>query len=111
MNSPVFLAWEFWVVANDIRVVASINRLWPGEKLGLPPTERRWARYNAGFQAEIHTPASLLAEAERGYSFCAVLGGCQGRCCGAWCTDPEHKDIPGHCGRPRGYRLNRHFAS
>jgi hypothetical protein len=34
-----------------------------------------------------------------------------GQCCGTWCTAAEHASIPGHCGRPHGYRLNRHFES
>jgi hypothetical protein len=31
--------------------------------------------------------------------------------CGEWCTAEECKEIPGHCGRPAGHRLNRHFQS
>jgi hypothetical protein len=88
-----------------------INRLWPAEKLGLPPTERRWAKYNASFRAEVHTPESLLAQVAQGYSFTAVLGSCQGLCCRTWCANPEHKAVGGHCGRPHGYRANRHFQS
>ena len=61
----------------------SINRTWPAEKLGLPPAERRWGKYNGSFLAEEHTPISLLDQITQGYSFTAVLGGCQGTCCGA----------------------------
>jgi hypothetical protein len=89
----------------------SISRLYPAEKLGMPPAEKRWARYNSSFKPEQHSPESLLAQIARGYSFTAVLGGCQGLCCGSWCTISEHKEVPGHCGRPHGYRANRHFAS
>ena len=88
----------------------SINRTWPAEKLGLPPAERRWGKYNGSFLAEEHTPISLLDQITQGYSFTAVLGGCQGACCGAWCTKPDHK-VPDHCGRPGGYRSNQHFES
>jgi hypothetical protein len=93
------------------RFRVSINRRWPAQKFGLPPVETRWARYNASFRAEEHTPESLLREVSKGYAFTAVLRGCQGLCCGTWCTTSEHASIPGHCGRPRGYRLNRHFKS
>ena len=89
----------------------TINRRWAAQKLGLPPDEKRWARYNGSFVAEEHTAFSLLEQVAKGYSFCAVLGGCQGQCCGAWCYSPEHKLMPGHCGRPHGYRRNRHFQS
>jgi hypothetical protein len=89
----------------------SINRRWPAEKLGLPPAERRWGKYNGSFVAEERTPISLLDQITQGYSFTAVLGGCQGACCGAWCTKLEHKKVPDHCGRPNGYRRNQHFQS
>jgi hypothetical protein len=95
----------------DVRFWTSISRLYPAQKLGLPPAEKRWGRYNSSFKAEEHTPESLLTEVARGYAFTAVLGGCQGLCCGAWCTRPEHREVPGHCGRPQGYRANRHFNS
>ena len=95
----------------DMRPKISINRRWRAEKLGLPPAERRWGKYNGSFIAEEHTPVSLLAQIAQGYSFTAVLGGCQGPCCGSWCTIPEHKEVPGHCGRPVGYRRNWHFES
>ena len=94
----------------DMRPKVSINRTWPAEKLGLPPAERRWGKYNGSFIAEEHTPISLLDQITQGYSFTAVLGGCQGACCGAWCTKPDHK-VPDHCGRPNGYRRNQHFQS
>jgi hypothetical protein len=97
-------------VAN-LRFRVSINRRWPAQKLGLPPAEKRWARYNSSFRTEEHTPESLLMEVARGYAFTAVLGGCGGLCCGTWCTNSEHASISGHCGRPHGYRLNRHFVS
>jgi hypothetical protein len=93
------------------RFRVSINRRWPGQKLGLPPAETRWARYNASFRSEEHTPESLLREVAQGYSFAAVLRDCQDLCCGTWCTTSEYTSIPGHCGRPHGYRLNRHFQS
>jgi hypothetical protein len=95
----------------DLRIRISISRLYPGQKLRLPPAEKRWARYNANFRAEVHTAESLLMEVTRGYSFTAVLGGCQGLCCGTWCTNAEHKSRAGHCGRPHGYRRNQHFQS
>ena len=93
---------NFWV---------SINRFWPAQKLGMPPSERRWAGYNNSFVTEEHTSASLLEQIALGYSFCAVLGGCQGVCCGGWCTASEHKGLSEHCGRPHGYRRNQHFQS
>jgi hypothetical protein len=95
----------------DPRLRVSIHRRWPAQKLGLPPVEKRWARYNASFRAEEHTPESLLSELSKGYAFTAILGGCSGPCCGTWCTAPEHSSFPGHCGRPFGYRCNRHFHS
>ena len=98
-------------VEASVQLSISINRTWPAEKLGLPPVERRWGKYNDSFVAEEHTPISLLDQITQGYSFTAVLGGCQGPCCGSWCTDPEHKKLPGHCGRPGGYRSNQHFES
>lgn len=94
-----------------VRFCMSINRSWAGEKLGLPPDEKRWARYNGTFMREEHTSASFLHQITEGYSFTAVLGGCSEQCCGAWCTIPDHKGIPGHCGRPKGYRKNQHFQS
>jgi len=94
----------------DMQLMVSINRTWPAEKLGLPPAERRWGKYNGNFVAEEHTPISLLDQITQGYSFTAVLGGCQGICCGAWCTKLDHK-VPDHCGRPDGYRRNQHFQS
>ena len=92
---------NFWI---------SINRIWPGQKLGPPPAERCWGMYNGSLVAEEQTAAFLLEQIALGYSFCAVLGGCQGTCCGAWCTKPDHK-VPGHCGCPGGYRRNQHFES
>ena len=94
----------------SVQLSISINRTWPAEKLGLPPAERRWGKYNGNFIAEEHTPISLLDQITQGYSFTAVLGGCQGICCGAWCTKLDHK-VPDHCGRPNGYRRNQHFQS
>ena len=47
----------------------SVNRLWPAHKLGMPPSEKRWAKYNASFQAEAHTPASLLEQIALGYNY------------------------------------------
>jgi hypothetical protein len=94
-----------------VKFSISINRQFPGQKLGMPPEERRWARYNSSFRQEEHTPHSLLEEIKKGYSFTSTLGGCQGLHCGGWCTAEECKGIPGHCGRPTGHRLNRHFQS
>jgi hypothetical protein len=96
---------------SSVQFRISISRRWPGQKLGLPPVEKRWARYNASFRAEEHTPESLLREISKGYSFTAVLGGCHGLCCGTWCTNAQHMEITGHCGRPHGYRRNQHFQS
>ena len=84
---------------NFERVAISINRRWPGEKLGLPPIEKRWSRYNGSFVSAEHTAVSLLEQVAKGYSFTAILGRCQGQCCGTWCTEPEHKRVAGHCGR------------
>ena len=78
-------------MVNNLTFDIAVSTRWPGEKLGLPASEHRWARYNN--------------------SFASVLGECLGQCCGAWCTNLDHKSIPGHCGRPRGYRCNRHFKS
>src|SRR5918996_5103046 len=89
----------------------SINRLFPGQKLGMPPEEKRWARYNSSFHEEEHTPDSLLVEIEKGHSFTCSLGRCQGLHCGTWCAAEECKGIPGHCGRPAGYRHSHHFKS
>ena len=44
----------------------SINRRWTAEKLGLPPAERRWGKYNGSFIAEEHTPISLLDQIAQG---------------------------------------------
>jgi hypothetical protein len=96
---------------HDCEFRISINRRYPGQKLGLPPGEKRWARYNSSFGEEEHTAWSLLREITQGYSFSAVLGGCQGLCCGNWCSGLEHQKMPGHCGRPHGYRRNQHFVS
>jgi hypothetical protein len=95
----------------ELQFRTSISRLYPAQKLGLLPAEKRWARYNASFKPEEHTPESLLTEVASGYAFTAVLGSCQGSCCGTWCTRPDHREVPGHCGRPHGYRANRHFES
>ena len=96
---------------SSVQFRVSINRRWPAQKLGLPPTETRWARYNASFKAEEHTPDSLLSEVVKGYAFTAVLGGCLGPCCGTWCANAEHREITDHCGRPIGYRRHQHFQS
>lgn len=45
----------------DMRPKVSINRTWPAEKLGLPPAERRWGKYNGSFVAEEHTPIGSQA--------------------------------------------------
>jgi hypothetical protein len=66
----------------DLQFRTSISRMYPAEKLGMPPAEKRWAKYNSSFRIEEHTPESLLSEVARGYAFTAVLGGCQGACCG-----------------------------
>ena len=98
-------------MVNNLTFDVAVNTRWPGEKLGLPPSERRWARYNNNFETKGHNPASLLEQIRRGYSFAPILDGCSGTCCGAWCTKTDHKAISGHCGRPRGYRRNQHFRS
>ena len=96
---------------SDRHFDVSINRLYPGEKLGFGGGERRWARFNAGFSAESHTADSLLAEIMRGYAFCCVLGGCDLDHCGVrWCC-ADRKSDPRHCGRPVGYRKGSHFQS
>ncbi|MCI0780807.1 MAG: hypothetical protein J4N93_05890 [Chloroflexi bacterium] len=61
---------------DDLTFDIAINTRWPGEKLGLPPSERRWARYNNSFVTEEHIPASHLEQIELGYSFTAVLDRC-----------------------------------
>jgi len=94
----------------NIRFSISINRAWPGEKLGSPPAERRWATYNGRFIAEKHEPATFLNQITQGFSFTAVLGECPGICCGRWCTNASHSK-PDHCGRPWAYRRNQHFDS
>ena len=99
------------VMKASTQLSIAINCTWPAEKLGSRPAERRWSKYNGSFIAEDHTPISFLSRIAQGYSFTAVLGGCQGPCCGSWCTDQVHKKLPGHCGRPSGYRSNRHFES
>ena len=99
------------MIRDELTVKVGVNRRWRGEKLGMAPSERRWARYNNGFVSEEHTMTSLLDQIELGCSFTAVLGGCSGQCCGAWCINPVHKEISGHCGRPSGYRRNQHFES
>jgi hypothetical protein len=96
---------------DNITFSVSVNRLFAGQKLGMPPEEKRWANYNSSFHQEEHTPVSLLAEVEKGHAFTCALGGCQGLHCGNWCTAEECKGIPGHCGRPARHRLNRHFQS
>jgi hypothetical protein len=90
---------------------ASLSRRFPAQKLKLGKAEKRWAQHNGSFRPETHTPLSLLAEIRKGHSFTSILGGCSGLHCGRWCTEPECKDLLGHCGRPAGYRVNRHFQS
>ena len=70
----------------------SLNRRWAAQKLGTTTDEKRWAEYNRSFVAEEHTPRSLLEQIAKGYSFTAVLGGCQGPCCGSWCAVNEHRE-------------------
>ena len=84
----------------------SIGRYLPGQKLG--PGDSRWAKFNAAFRNETHTLESLIEEVSRGHAFCAELGGCQREHCGQWCC-PDKMNDPVHCGRPKGYRLNRHW--
>ena len=86
----------------------SINRYLPGQKLG--PGDSRWAKFNAAFRNETHTLESFIEEVSRGYAFCAELGGCQREHCGQWCC-PNRTNDPIHCGRPMGYRTNRHWGS
>jgi hypothetical protein len=81
--------------ARNFSFPVSINRLYPGEKLGPPTTDKRWFSFNASFRNETHTPASLLAEIKNGHAFCCFLGAC---------SKPD-------CDRPYGHRLNRHFVS
>mgnify|MGYP000445162653 CR=1 FL=1 len=90
-----------------MRFRLSINRYIPGQKLGIG--DGRWGRYNGSFQPEIHSAKSLLDEVEQGHGFCALQGGCQLEHCGQWCC-PERKGDLGHCGRPKGYRANRHWT-
>ena len=89
-----------------MRFQISINRYMPGEKLGIG--DRRWGRYNGSFQPEMHSAKSLLDEVEQGHAFSALQGGCQREHCGQWCC-PGRKSGLGHCGRPEGYRANRHW--
>jgi hypothetical protein len=96
---------------HPITFQTSINRRYPAQKLRMPPEEKRWAGYNASFRPEEHNLRSLLAEIQQGYSFTCILGTCAGLHCGGWCTAEACKDIPNHCGRPPGYRVNRHFIS
>ena len=90
-----------------MRFKVSINRYIPGQKLGIG--DGRWGRYNGSFKPEIHSARSLLDEVAQGHGFCALQGGCQLEHCGQWCC-PERKDELGHCGRPEGYRANRHWT-
>lgn len=86
-----------------------INRLYPHTKLGPQGADGRWGRFNGGFVPETqNTSASLLKSVENGYAFSPWLGGCQREHCGQWCC-PERRNDSSHCGRPKGYRLNRHF--
>ena len=88
----------------------TINRRWPGDKLAV--NDRRFGAYNGSFHQECHTLQSLSAEVTEGHAFCVVLGGCDLDHCGQrWCCYPERKDESNHCGRPIGYRANRHFQS
>ena len=92
---------------HSMRFRLSINRYIPGQKLGLG--DSRWGRYNGSFQPEIHSARSLLDEVEQGHGFCALQGGCQLEHCGQRCC-PERKGDLSHCGRPEGYRTNRHWT-
>lgn len=95
---------------NKFRV--AINRLLPHEKLGPQGADRRWASFNGSFQNEYLNARGLFEEVMRGNAFCAELGGCQLAECGQWCRRNGCKKCGSdHCGRPHGYRLNRHFAS
>lgn len=87
----------------------SINRLFPGEKLG--SGDKRWKDFNGGFSRERHTIESLVSEIMQGHSFCCALGGCRlDHCGGRWCCQGRQYD-PGHCGRPYDYRISTHFSS
>lgn len=93
---------KFWV---------AINRLLPHEKLGPQGADRRWASFNDSFQNEYLNAWGLFEEVMRGNAFCAELGGCRLVECGHWCRrNGCNKCGSDHCGRPHGYRLNRHFA-
>ena len=85
----------------------SLNRQWAAQKLRMPPDETRWAEYNGSFVAEEHTPTSLMEQIAKGYSFTAVLSGCQGLCCGSWCTDPEHSRYRGTADAPMATAATR----
>jgi len=65
----------------------SINRTFPGIKLGLQGKDSRWGEFNGAFKAELHTPESLLEEIKHGYAFCAELltEKCHREHCGQWC--------------------------
>ena len=99
---------------SNLRIEVSINRLFPGEKLGRQGKDRRWSGFNAAFKPEVHTAESLLAEILSGHSFCCALRrddcgldhcGVAKPCC------PDRHNAPTYCGRPLGYRKASHFLS
>lgn len=99
------------------KIRVSVNRSALGRKLGRVDD---WRGFNGAFRTEEHTPASLLAEIEKGAAICAdlVAGDCGLDHHGRWCsTDTSQKSFcpdagkPGHCGRPVGYRIGHHFKS
>ena len=96
-------------MTTNILFDCAINRKWPGEKL--PLGDRRFGLYNGSFEPEQHAIDSFAAEIAKGHSFCSVLGGCDLDHCGGRFCCPERKNAPDHCGRPQGYRANRHFKS
>lgn len=90
----------------------AINRCLPYEKLGPQGTDKRWARFNRSFRTASLDPVELFEEVRSGHAFCAELGGCQLPECGRWCLRLDCNTCgTDHCGRPHGYRCNRHFLT
>lgn len=93
------------------KILVAINRSLPHEKLGPWGADQRWANFNGSFRTEALDSLELLEEISLGHAFCAALGRCQREHCGGkWCC-PERRNDTSHCGRPHGYRLNRHWLS
>jgi hypothetical protein len=63
---------------DNITFSVSVNRLFAGQKLGMPPEEKRWANYNSSFHQEDTLRFPCLQRSERDTRSPALLVAARG---------------------------------